>query len=57
LSGRPRRLGATQAGSGIWYLSSSTMGHGWSVRPAAMAGVRSRHLWPNPSGAGNRRLS
>jgi len=30
---------------------------GWSVSPAAMAGVRSNHLRPLPAGASRRRLA
>jgi hypothetical protein len=52
LGGRPRRRGATQAGTGTRYQSSSRSSHGWSVRPAAIAGVQGSHLRPLPAGAG-----
>lgn len=57
LGGRPRRLGATQAGRGTRYCSTSRSVQGWSVSPAAMAGVRSSHFRPLRAGAGTRRLS
>jgi len=37
--GRPRRLGRTQGRGAIRELSTSAMLQGWSVRPAAIAGV------------------
>jgi len=40
LGGRPRRLRGTQRGKGIWKRSNSSRDQQWSVRPAAMAGVR-----------------
>lgn len=40
LGGRPRRLRGTQRGKGIWKRSNSSRDQPWSVRPAAMAGVR-----------------
>src|SRR5215213_10283797 len=57
LGGRPRRFGGTQGGSGIGWLSHSRIVQRWSVSPAAIAGVRSRHLSPSPAPAATRRLS
>ncbi len=52
--GRRRRFGGTQGGSGTLKCSSSDRLQRWSVNPAAIAGVRSCHLWPAPSGASKR---
>src|SRR3954452_16630518 len=55
--GRPRRLGATQGGRGIGWLNNSSIVQQWSVRPAALAGVRATHLGCPPGSAATRRLS
>jgi hypothetical protein len=57
LAGLPRRLGATQGGGGIGWLNSSRIVHRWSVSPAAVAGVRARHLGRSHGGAAIRRPS
>src|SRR5512135_1140225 len=57
LGGRPRRFGGTQGGSGIGWLSHSRIVQRWSVRPAAIAGVRSCHFRRCPVPAAIRRLS
>jgi 3-isopropylmalate/(R)-2-methylmalate dehydratase large subunit len=55
--GRPRRLDAAQEDRGTLRSNSSPRVQGWSVSPAAMAGVRSSHFRGAFWGAASRRLS